>query len=422
MTSRDGADVTRGLRASSFPAGVGVETMVGIRGSKTACGSGAETKRDSSEALYWIAARGDWAIFGLIGWHRLRGGHGGGESTVVNGAMPRAKALTAEALLGTGGDEVCGMGVSSIQMVQNKLKNSSHIDLSVNLVGRPRQMVLFQASVSGPSMKVAPIRSVELSELVEETLGLRGVSSEEGRDGSSWFCRLRQCRLDQGSSYGTRTALVGRVVGGGEVKILASLHEIVESRVNVPATRRAVCVRVCPARGAARDCLPRSGPGTRGGLGLGSGSGARVPVWPRWAHDVEVFCVGLPCNAAQGGLWVWLHAGQGWFWSSGVWTTTKWGWHPRNERSREGAGLIPTERDNNMEGLAPSTAGLYTRGKKDGFSLILQSPRSFCKAGPESGCFLALGQGSGILGRTLTKRQSVDLQGQEREKEKWAIL
>ncbi|KAH8991899.1 hypothetical protein EDB86DRAFT_2830636 [Lactarius hatsudake] len=51
---------------------------------------------------------------------------------------------------------------------------------------------------------------------------------------------------------------------------------------------------------------------------------------------------------------------------------------------REKVGLAPTERDDNEEGLAPSTAGLndkmwdYTPAtRENGLSLMLRSPRSF---------------------------------------------
>ncbi|KAH8976957.1 hypothetical protein EDB86DRAFT_2838736 [Lactarius hatsudake] len=80
-----------------------------------------------------------------------------------------------------------------------------------------------------------------------------------------------------------------------------------------------------------------------------------------------------------------------------------------------------------------TVAGLYTRGRRwfqSYFTITrivqqdrLRSVRPSRRL-QSKGLFLARGQGSGIPGRALTKRGSVELQGQEREKwqEKWAIF
>ncbi|KAH8995045.1 hypothetical protein EDB86DRAFT_2829607 [Lactarius hatsudake] len=215
----------------------------------------------------------------------------------------------------------------------------------------------FYSQVWSGYQGVASVCSFELSEFVDELLGLHGVSEEWHWDrpivvvqlhctGLVWVSEFDGLAADRRTGYESGCQDVCSATRGrlGSV-CLTTLREVVcvgllrsssrrcarwfcwvlsevpatcraaclssaswcyarwsVSRVNVPATHRAVSVRL--PRGAARG-----------------GSGWGLSVSSMYLLHAGLVCV-VDVPATH-------RAHDRWFWSSGVWTAMRWGWHPR---------------------------------------------------------------------------------------------
>ncbi|KAH8976589.1 hypothetical protein EDB86DRAFT_2839895 [Lactarius hatsudake] len=279
------------------------------------------------------------------------------------------------------------MGALSIQAVQNESKNSSHTDSSASSAGRPRRTVPFQALVSGPTMRVSA-SSTHSSGWVIKGWRRFARSSRPNSLRNCWAC--------------AKSPVKGVGVGPISVHMISSVSMVLSSEVKGSRSTLTAPGEIGLA-GLLHAGLPVLG--SRRSVFLSMRGGADTHFNGRRCDSLAVlrnYARRLNGVSGSGLLGVGLTPttdcdgdGDG---DNG----------DRTRMGREKVGLAPTERDDDEEGLvpsatrqqeeglapsatrqqeeglAPSAAGLYTRGKKDGFSLMLRSPGSFHKAGLES--------------------------------------